>query len=76
MERTCGFQMFAYWGKVRRNFIAQKYAVLVDALYGGKTSQFISTQVKFEDGRSGNIEADVKIRDVATYSAAVRSIKA
>jgi long-chain acyl-CoA synthetase len=62
--------------KVRRNFIAQKYAVLVDALYGGKTSQFISTQVKFEDGRTGNIEADVKIRDVATYSAAAQSISA
>jgi len=25
-----------------------------------KTSQFIRTQVKFEDGRTGNIEADVK----------------
>ncbi len=36
--------------KVRRNFIAEKYAVLIEALYGGKTEQFIETQVKFEDG--------------------------
>jgi long-chain acyl-CoA synthetase len=62
--------------KVRRGFVAQKYAVLVDALYGGKASQFIRTQVKFEDGRTGNIEADVKIRDAATYPAAAQRISA
>jgi long-chain acyl-CoA synthetase len=43
--------------KVRRNFIAEKYAVLVDALYTGKTQQFIETQVKFEDGRTGSVSA-------------------
>ncbi len=30
--------------KVRRGFIAEKYAVLVEALYGGKPEQFIETQ--------------------------------
>ncbi len=39
--------------KVRRRFIAEKYAVLIDALYSGKASQYIETQVKFEDGRQG-----------------------
>ena len=29
--------------KVRRGFIAERYGVLVDALYGGKTNQFIET---------------------------------
>src|SRR5690554_1512583 len=47
--------------KVRRAFIAQKYAVLVDALFQGKDKQFIETEVKFEDGRSGTISADLKI---------------
>jgi long-chain acyl-CoA synthetase len=51
--------------KVRRSFIAEKYAVLIEALYAGKTSQFIETQVKFEDGRSGVAKADLKIIDVA-----------
>ena len=55
--------------KVRRGFIAEKYGVLVDALYGGATSQFISTEVKFEDGRRGRIEADLKIRDAQTFDA-------
>ena len=44
--------------KVRRGFIAEKYAVLVDALYGGKTEQFIETQVRFEDGRTGGVQRD------------------
>ena len=41
--------------KVRRNFVAEKYGVLIDALYGGKDSQFIETEVKFEDGRRGKV---------------------
>jgi long-chain acyl-CoA synthetase len=54
--------------KVRRGFIAQKYDVLVDALYGGKTSQFIDTQVKFEDGRTGRVSATLRIEDAKTFA--------
>ena len=50
--------------KVRRGFIAEKYKVLIDALYSGKSSQFIETQVKFEDGRTGMVKADLRIEDV------------
>lgn len=49
--------------KVRRGFIASKYGVLVEALYGGKSSQYIETEVKFEDGRKGMIAAELKIMD-------------
>ena len=51
--------------KVRRSFIAEKYGVLIEALYAGKASQYVETQVKFEDGRSGIVKADLKIIDVA-----------
>ena len=54
--------------KVRRGFIAEKYNVLVDALYGDKTSQFIETQVKFEDGRTGSVSATLKIDDAKTFA--------
>ncbi|MGH8798787.1 MAG: AMP-dependent synthetase/ligase, partial [Casimicrobiaceae bacterium] len=47
--------------KVRRGFIAEKYAALIDALYAGKTAQHVETQVKFEDGRAGIVAADLKI---------------
>ncbi|PWW44409.1 AMP-dependent synthetase/ligase [Melaminivora alkalimesophila] len=55
--------------KVRRGFIADKYGVLVDALYAGRSEQFIETQVKFEDGRTGSVSATLKIVDAKTYPA-------
>ena len=56
--------------KVRRNFVADKYAVLIDALYGGRAIQHIETLVKFEDGRSGMVAADLRIEDAKTFPAA------
>ncbi len=53
--------------KVKRGYIGDKYGVLVDALYGGKTQQFIETAVKFEDGRSGSVSATLPIVDAKTY---------
>ena len=55
--------------KVRRGFIGEKYAVLIDALYGGKTEQFIETQVKFEDGRTGKVSATLRLMDAKTFDA-------
>jgi long-chain acyl-CoA synthetase len=54
--------------KVRRGFIADKYLPLVDALYGGKSEQFIETVVKFEDGRTGSVSATLKISDAKTFA--------
>ena len=55
--------------KVRRGFVAEKYAVLVDAMYAGRDVQHIQTLVKFEDGRSGMVSADLRIEDVSTVAA-------
>jgi len=51
--------------KVRRGFIAERYASLVEAIYAGAARGAIATDVTFEDGRKGRIEADLAIRDVA-----------
>ncbi|MCK6433080.1 MAG: AMP-binding protein [Burkholderiaceae bacterium] len=59
--------------KVKRGFINDKYQVLVDALYGGKSEQYIETAVKFEDGRSGSVSATLKISDVKTFPAMKRA---
>ena len=55
--------------KVRRGFIAERYAPLIQALYDGTSEADISTEVTFEDGRKGIIAARVKIRDMKTYPA-------
>jgi long-chain acyl-CoA synthetase len=50
--------------KVRRGFVAERYAPLIKALYDGSKEADISTEVTFEDGRKGTISARVKIRDM------------
>jgi long-chain acyl-CoA synthetase len=50
--------------KIRRRFIADKYANLIEALYGDADHVTIEAQVVFEDGRSGIIKADLAIRDI------------
>jgi len=54
--------------KVRRGFVEEKYAPLISALFDGAQHCEIETQVKFEDGRSGTISADIVIRDVERVS--------
>src|SRR6201986_2433837 len=46
--------------KVRRGFVADRYASLINALYDGSSEADISTEVTFEDGRKGTIRARVK----------------
>ena len=50
--------------KVRRSFIADRYAPLISALYDGSHNADIRTEVTFEDGRKGVIAANVKIVDM------------
>ena len=54
--------------KVRRRFIARKYQALVDALYAGRESQYIETEVRFEDGRVGKVAATLALRAAKTYA--------
>jgi len=49
--------------KVRRRFIADRYGDLIEALFDGRASANIDMEVKFEDGRTGRLKADVEIRD-------------
>src|SRR5262252_3825415 len=50
--------------KVRRAFVAERYAPLVTALYDGSAETTIATEVTFEDGRRGTVAALVRIRDM------------
>lgn len=58
--------------KVKRGYINDKYQVLVEAMYGGRSEQFIETAVKFEDGRSGSVSATLKVVDAKTFPAQTR----
>jgi long-chain acyl-CoA synthetase len=55
--------------KVRRGFIAQKYAALIEGLYSGVAHVNVEAQVTYEDGRVGTVRADVRIADMVVAGA-------
>jgi long-chain acyl-CoA synthetase len=60
--------------KVRRGFIGEKYATIVDALYSGTESCVVEAQVRFEDGRVGAVRAELAVIPAKTFApAAARS---
>ncbi len=53
--------------KVRRRFVAERYDDLIEALYSDKSEQYTKTEVVFEDGRKGSIEATVRLSDAKVF---------
>ncbi|MCC5983084.1 MAG: AMP-binding protein [Rhodobacteraceae bacterium] len=53
--------------KVRRRIVEDKFADLIDALYGDKDSVYTETEVTYEDGRKGRIKATLEIRDARVF---------
>jgi long-chain acyl-CoA synthetase len=47
--------------KIRRRFVAEKYAAVVDALYGGADTVEISAAITYEDGRTGILTSTIAI---------------
>jgi long-chain acyl-CoA synthetase len=54
--------------KVRRSFIAERYAPLIKALYDGASSCHVATEMTFEDGRKGVVEGEVEIVDMHPHA--------
>ena len=50
--------------KVRRKFVAEKYATLIDAFYSGATEVELATTITYEDGRQASIQSRARIEDV------------
>jgi long-chain acyl-CoA synthetase len=60
--------------KVRRRFIGERFAPLVEALYSTAPVANVETEVSFEDGRKGTLKAELQIRD-AKPAAAVATLR-
>jgi long-chain acyl-CoA synthetase len=50
--------------KVRRRHVADKYAAVVEAFYGGQDEVELATTITYEDGRQATIQSRVRIEDV------------
>jgi long-chain acyl-CoA synthetase len=51
--------------KVRRKFVAEKYAAVIDAFYRGGKQVQVTMEITFEDGRKSSITSDIAIHDLA-----------
>ena len=51
--------------KVRRRFIAEKYTAVVEAYYGNGDAVELTTEITYEDGRKGRLDARMAIDTVA-----------
>jgi len=54
--------------KVRRGFVGQKYAPLIEALYGTADSVQVEAQVTYEDGRTATVRAAVRLGEAETFA--------
>ncbi len=54
--------------KVRRSTVAQRYGALLEGLNSDRDHVPVEAQVTYEDGRTGTMRADVKIRQARTFA--------
>jgi long-chain acyl-CoA synthetase len=52
--------------KVRRRFVAEKYASVIDAFYGGASSADVTMEITFEDGRKSTLSSTIAIHGNTT----------
>ncbi len=52
--------------KVRRRFVAEKYAKVIEGFYGGATSVQVTMEITFEDGRKSSLTSEIAIHDLGS----------
>lgn len=50
--------------KLRRGALQQKYADLLEAIYGDQREVKVVAEVKYRDGRTGTVETELRVSDV------------
>jgi long-chain acyl-CoA synthetase len=50
--------------KVRRRFVAEKYAAVINAFYGDASNVEVTMEITFEDGRKSTLTSVIDIHDV------------
>src|SRR5215468_4036073 len=58
--------------KIRRRFVADKYAAVIEAFYRGDREVEVTTEITYEDGRKGALTSTIAIEDVLKTAEPVR----
>ncbi|TWT03905.1 AMP-binding protein [Reyranella sp. CPCC 100927] len=51
--------------KVRRRFVAEKYASVIEAFYSGKNEVEVTMEITFEDGRKSTLTSTIALHETA-----------
>ncbi len=50
--------------KIRRRFVAEKYAAVIDAFYSGDAEVEVTTEITYEDGRKATLTSTIVIEEI------------
>ncbi|MDP1965209.1 MAG: long-chain fatty acid--CoA ligase, partial [Reyranella sp.] len=59
--------------KVRRRFVAEKYASVIEAFYNAAAEVDVTMEITFEDGRKSTLNSTIAIHDMAPGEPARRA---
>ena len=51
--------------KLRRCFVAERYADLIEALYGDKEEIEVASEIRYQDGTGLRMKTRISVREVA-----------
>ncbi|MBV7331237.1 hypothetical protein KFU94_23970 [Chloroflexi bacterium TSY] len=54
--------------KLRRGLLTDRYAEIIEAMYNNKVKVSVQSPVRYQDGREGLIETEIRIMDVQTVT--------
>ena len=61
--------------KVRRSVINEKYAGIIDAIYGGKRDIPVDTMIRFQDGTTQRIRTTLRVVDLGTNAPLAEAVE-
>jgi long-chain acyl-CoA synthetase len=50
--------------KIRRRFVTEKYAAVIDAFYSGEAEVEVTTEITYEDGRKATLTSTIVIEEI------------
>ena len=50
--------------KVRRSFVEERYKGIIGALYGDEEKIAVDTTIRYQDGRTARIQANLAVREM------------
>jgi long-chain acyl-CoA synthetase len=59
--------------KIRRRFVAEKYAPVIDAMYGGAAEVEMSSEITYEDGRKAILQSRLAVADLDAPAARLKA---